>query len=103
MGVLGGKSSNTVSKRQCSKRQKQDGTKAQVCKFTEEDQETGETKKEAVIEADLDENGQVLDTHENVAVEGENIDDWVEEKKRKTQDIAEENASGGALGGNTEI
>lgn len=95
MGVLGSKSENTVNKQTCKKDREQG---KQICRF--EVEEDGETKKQAIIEADLDENGQPVDVHENAAGYS---DEEIKELKEKTKQKAEENADGGALQGNTEF
>mgnify|MGYP006299035205 CR=1 FL=1 len=97
MGVLGSKQKDTVTNRQCRKDREQG---KQICKFSEEDMESGNTVAEAIIEVDLDENGNPRDTHENV--KGYE-DQKVKELKKKTENIAKENADGGALSGNTEM
>jgi hypothetical protein len=99
MGVLGGKSKNTVTQQTCKKVKRDNEAPKQVCEFAEEDEDGNKTK-HAVVEAELDENEQPDDV--NIDAKGYS-DDEIAELKKKTKAQAQDNADGGALGGNTEF
>lgn len=96
MGVLGNKSKDTVKKRNCSK--DEDKGKA-VCDFKIEDDD-GTIKKHGILEADLDENGEVTDIDHSIAGFE---DDEVENLEREMEKWAERHSEGGITAGNTEL
>lgn len=99
MGVLGDKSKNTVSQKECTYDQEKG---QQVCRFAEKNVEKDQIEKEAVIRTELDENGNPRKVSESASGYDESE---ITEFKAQTKKKARQNSGGGggALSGNTEI